>query len=143
MEFNQNKQDSHIGNNINQKVNPSEIATNFVNFYYSSLDININNLIDANGKFIYKNNSEYCIQGLVFKGPNDIFNKIRELNQRGCVHNINSIDVVTSGSRRLNIVVTGKIQLDGFLYTFTEYFHLASGKNNGEWWIQSDILRTL
>ena len=119
MEFNQNKQDSHIGNNINQKVNPSEIATNFVNFYYSSLDININNLIDANGKFIYKNNSEYCIQGLVFKGPNDIFNKIRELNQRGC------------------------IQLDGFLYTFTEYFHLASGKDNGEWWIQSDILRTL
>ena len=142
MENNYN-QDSTIGNNINQKTDYTQIATNFVNFYYNSLDTNVNNLIDVNGKFLFKNNSEMCIQGCLSKGEEQIYHKIIELNNRGCQHQVDSIDVVTSGSRRLNILVTGRIQLDGFLYAFTEYFHLASGKKEDEWWIQSNIIRTL
>ena len=135
--------DPTIGNNINQKIDFNVIATQFVTFFYNSLDININNLIDVNGKFLYKDNSEMCIQGIMVKGPEQIYQKIIELHNRNCHHNVDSIDVVTSGSRRLNILVTGRIQLDGFIYAFTEYFHLASGKKEGEWWIQSDIIRTL
>ena len=145
MEIEQNNinQNSRIGDNINQKINPVTIATNFVNYYYTALDTNLNSLIDVNGKFIYKNNSELCIQGVLSKGTDQIYQKIVELHKRGCKHKINSLDVVTSGSRRLNILVTGQIQLDGFVYSFSEYFHLASGKKEGDWWIQSDIIRTL
>ena len=142
MEVEQN-QNHKKGYNINQKVDYNIIASNFVNFYYHNLDTNLSNLIDVNGKFIYKGNSEYCIQGQIIKNQEQIYARLLELNKRGCAHNVHSIDVVTSGSRRLNILVTGQIKLDDFLYSFTEYFHLASGKKENEWWIQSDILRTL
>ena len=131
------------GNNINQKIDPLVIATNFVNYYYQSIDKNPNGLINNNGEFIYKEKSEYCIQGQIIKGQTNIFNRLVELNRRGSSHKINSIDVITSGSRRLNILACGQIQLDGFLYNFTEYFHLANGKKSDNWWIQSSIIRTI
>jgi len=134
---------NYKGNNINQKIDPTIIANNFVNYYYQSIDTNPNNLINGKGQFIYKEKSEYCIQGLMLKGQTDIFNRLVELNKRGSKHKINSIDVITSGSRRLNILVCGQIQLDGFLYNFTEYFHLANGKSSDDWWIQSSIIRTI
>lgn len=135
--------ENNLGNNINQKTDFNITASQFVTFFYNSLDTNINNLIDINGKFLYKDNSEMCIQGIIVKGPEQIYQKIIQLHNRNCSHTVDSIDIVTSGSRRLNILVTGRIQLDGFIYAFTEYFHLASGKKEGEWWIQSDIIRTL
>jgi len=140
MEINQ---DPTIGNNINQKANYNNIAYNFIQFYYDSLDKNLNNMFDINKNFIYKETSEFCLQGVLTKGGEKIYSKLLELNQRGCQHKINSVDVVTSGSRRLNILVSGQIQLDGFTYSFTEYFHLASSKKENNWWIQADILRTL
>lgn len=134
---------SNIGNNVMQNEDPLLIATNFVTFYYACIDQSPNGLIDRNGQFLYKKYSEYCIQGTIIKGQQNIFTRLSELHNRGSKHNVNSIDVLTSGSRRLNIMVTGKIELDGFIYNFTEYFHLASGKKEGEWWIQSNIIRTL
>ena len=133
----------NIGNNIIQNSDPNIISTEFVKFYYTALDQNPNNLININGEFIYKEHSEYCIQGVTLKGQNNIFARLMELHRRGSNHNINSVDIIPSGSRRINILVTGQIQLDGFNYSFTEYFHLASGKKGSGWWIQSNILRTL
>ena len=133
----------NTGNNVIQTSDPIAISNNFVTFYYTAIDQNPNNLVNSNGEFIYKEHSEYCIQGVTLKGQNNIFNRLMELHSRGSKHNINSIDIIPSGSRRINIVVTGQIQLDGFTYSFTEYFHLASGKKGSGWWIQSNILRTL
>jgi len=135
--------DNNIGNNVMQNSDPILIAKNFVTFYYTCIDQNPNGLIDGNGQFLYREHSEYCIQGTLLKGPQNIFTRLSELHNRGSIHNISSVDVIPSGSRRINIVVTGQIQLDGFTYAFTEYFHLASGKKGSEWWIQSNILRTL
>ncbi|VVU95230.1 Nuclear transport factor 2 (NTF2) domain [seawater metagenome] len=125
------------------KYDPHVLSIEFVKFYYTYLKSNPNLLIDSTGNFLFKDRSVYKIQGKDYVGQECILNTLINLKARGVNHEISNIDVLQSGLRRINILVTGKMFLDGFTYNFTEYFHIGCVKKNSDWFIQSSILRTL
>jgi hypothetical protein len=122
---------------------PNIVGVEFVKYFYNCIDNNPTLLVDSIGNFLFRERSTYKIQGADILGPENIMQTLINLKQRGIQHEISNIDILSSGLRRLNILVTGKMNLDGFHYSFTEYFHIGCGKKKSEWFIQSSILRTL
>ena len=138
VEQDNNKQNKDQGFNIDQIA----LGIEFVKFYYNSIDNNPMTLIDSSGNFLFRDRSVFKIQGEDILGQQLILNTLINLKDRGMKHYIKNIDVLSSGLRRINILVTGEIFLDGYKYSFTEFFHIGCGKKNSNWFIQSNILRT-
>ncbi len=139
MQVEQNNNNNDQGFHIDQIA----LGNEFVNFYYNSIDTNPMLLVDSLGNFLFRERSTFKLQGQDIQGQQTILDTLISLKNRGMKHFIKNIDVLTSGQRRINILVTGEILLDGYKYTFSEFFHIGCVKKDSNWFIQSNILRTI
>jgi hypothetical protein len=136
---NNNQQNKDQGFNIDQIA----LGNEFVKFYYNSIDSDAMLLVDSLGNFLFREGSIFKLQGQDIQGQQNILNTLINLKNRGVKHTIKNVDVLSSGHRRINILVTGEMLLDGYKYTFSEFFHIGCVKKDSNWFIQSNILRTI
>ena len=123
------------------------LIQNFVKYYYENISLKN---IPALSQF-FREKSKYNIEGNIIYGDENILLKLSEIAQNNIKYSIWTVDYVSCGDRRLNILVNGKITtntlniLQGQQFTitknFTEYIHLGMG-NDKNYWISSIILRT-
>ena len=125
----------------NDQTTVNNISADFVKFYYENLNKkNYNEILH-----LIKNYSMTSFDKNKFTGNqmSELFKKYQEMN---LTFTINDFDSLHSGSRRINIIVTGIVhflQDDQLMQrNFTEYIHLASGKP-GEFWIQTSIFKLI
>ena len=128
--------------------NHETLIQNFIKYYYENISLkNITALSQ-----LFREHSKYNIEGNIIYGDENIILKLSEIAQSNIKYNISTVDYVSSGDRRLNILVNGTITTNTFntLYqsqhftitkNFTEYIHLGMG-NDKNYWIPSIILRT-
>lgn len=117
------------------------LAKEFLNFYYENLNSKnyqqINTLI-KNFTIISFEKARY--DG---KNMNSLFQLYNNLNIKFTPLDF---DTLHSGARRINILVTGKINFveNGVAKerSYTEYIHFATGKEN-EYWIQMSIFKLI
>ena len=130
--------------NINKQIiinKNNELAMEFIKFYYNMIKTNPSLLVDSDGQFLYKDQSIYKLQGQDIINPNNILQTLINFKNRGINHNIKNIDIISMGSRRIEILVTGLLIIDGQTYNFSEVFNIACGNKNSNWWILTNILR--
>lgn len=117
------------------------IAGQFIKFYYDSLTAK---QFDAIGNNI-KHFTIISFEKNNYEGPGigQLYKKFNDMNMQFYVKDFATLH---SGARRINILVTGVIR---FLENgqqmergFTEYIHLATGKNS-EFWIQMSIFKLI
>ena len=127
--------------------NHETFIQNFVKYYYENISLkNISAL-----SHLFREKSKYNIEGNIIYGDENILLKLSEIAHNNIKYNISTVDYVSCGDRRLNILVNGKIttntlnilQAEYFTITknFTEYIHLGIG-NDKNYWIPGIILRT-
>lgn len=109
-------------------------ASQFIKFYYDNLNSKNYNQIMVH----IKNFTIFSFQKERYTS-NNILTYFNQLQQKNCqFHNI-KFDTLHSGSRRVNILVTGTMSYNNGFNTvsqqFSEYLHIATGKND-EIWIQ-------
>jgi len=121
----------------------NHIAVEFIKFYYNVIKTNPSLLVDSNGQFLYKEQSIYKLQGQDIKNQKNILETLIDFKNRGINHNIRNIDTISVGSRRIEILVTGLLIIDGITYNFSEVFNIACGNKNSNWWILTNILRII
>ncbi len=115
--------------NINKNVfqeNSNEILTQFINHYYSCL-----NQKNFNGIFkFYKDFTKIKFDSVEYKGDS-IENLYKKIDLNNILYTIDSYDYLMSGNHRMDILVSGKIQInENETKCFTEYVHFGSCKNN-------------
>jgi hypothetical protein len=125
--FKKTKQTKDSGTNIVNKIDYNKIGTEFVKFYYT----NINTVQPI---------VPYLRQSSVFKFSNEehSYSKLPALFEqlKKYTFNVKKIEVLPSGSRRLDIMVFGNITGSG---NFSQYFLLCNEKEQ-QWYIKSSIL---
>tara|TARA_B100000242_G_C42705262_1_gene329800 strand:+ start:132 stop:530 length:399 start_codon:yes stop_codon:yes gene_type:complete len=123
----------------NDQTTVFNIATEFINFYYTCLNQkNTDSILPYLRDFTIYSSQKNRYQGEKIL---EYFNNIKETNAQ-----FTDIDYDTlhSGARRINILVTGTISynLNGTITInkFSEFIHLATGKEN-EMWIQMSMMK--
>jgi len=121
------KKTKQSGTNIVNKIDYNKIGFDFVKFYYKSINT-------------VKPIVPYLRLSSVFKFSNKEhdYSKLPELFEqlKKYTFNVDKIEVLPSGSRRLDIMVFGNITGSG---NFSQYFLLCNEKEQ-TWYIKSSIL---
>ena len=122
-----NKQTTDSGINIVNKIDYTKLGNDFVKFYY----INITTVQPI---------VPYLRQSTVFKFSNKEYdyNKLPALfdQLKKYTFNIEKVEVLPSGSRRLDIIVSGNLNGSS---KFSQYFLLCNEKEQ-LWYIKSSLL---
>lgn len=131
------------GFNINNKINVEDTGRRYIDYFYNcwNNDISIllkDNFIKPYTRFQYKNsthNSDNFLSFLEFSKNNNILNKM----------SIKDIQIMPSGSRRIDILVSGLItDNDKITSTFSQYFLIVSEPKSPEnWFLQNTILNEI
>lgn len=131
------------GYNINNKIDVVGTGKKYIDYFYNCWNFNIKKLLDDNfikeyTKFQYKNNtysSKEFIEFLNSSQKNNILNKMV----------IKETQIMPSGSRRMDILVSGLIVDDNKVSsTFTQYFLITSDPKSPEnWFLQNTILNEI
>ena len=121
------KQTKESGVNIVNKIDYNKLGIEFVKFYYTNLN-KVQPIVP------------YLRQSTVFKFSNEEhdYGKLPALFEqfKKYTFNVEKIEVLPSGSRRLDIMVFGNITGSG---KFSQYFLLCNEKEQ-QWYIKSSIL---
>jgi hypothetical protein len=120
-----------VGNNINNKIDINETGIGFINYFYSLLPNYQQLIIDEVIKdftVINCNNIKYEKETLI--------QIIETLSHN--IYNINNISVIDSGSRRLDILVSG--MLNGTNY-FSQFFAICNANN--KWYLRHSIINIM
>jgi len=124
---------NNTGEQINQKVDVNKIGMDFIQFYFEKFTKSPDDLITSG---LFRPHSRIKFKGNVFKGES-LLNFIRETGINSTVH-INDIQILDSGGRRIDILVSAKINRNMIIHNFNQYFTLANIKN--EWFIHNSLL---
>lgn len=117
---------SKKGENIVNKIeNPLDFCQQFVKFYFD-------NIITGKDYTMLRNFTIFKYQNVEY-GNDSLINLFCQMNN--CKNTISNIECLPSGSRRFDIMITGKINSD----TFTQYFMLTNEKKDN-WYIKSSII---
>ena len=117
------------------------IAGQFVKFYYDNLTTKNYDVVGNNIKHF----TIISFEKNKYEGQNiaELYKRFNEMNMQFIV---SDFDTLHSGARRINILVTGIIRFiengQQIERGFTEYIHLATGKNK-EFWIQMSIFKLI
>ncbi len=131
------------GYNINNKIDVVATGRKYIDYFYYNWNNNILKLIEDNfikdyTKFQYKDNT-YCSQQfidfLTSSQKNNILSKMK----------IKEIQIMPSGSRRMDILVSGIMMDDNKITSaFTQYFLIVSEPKSPEnWFLQNTILNEI
>ena len=120
---------------VELQINTESVVRDFLAFYYNAWNTHDFSSLGT----MYRDWSEVMANGTVYKGS-DIQTLFHMISKQNPQYQIDHMDFLLCGARRVNIVVTGKIQIDTSVSNFTEYIHLGSLKS--KYWIQSSILRS-
>tara|TARA_B100001248_G_scaffold260833_1_gene250166 strand:- start:41 stop:460 length:420 start_codon:yes stop_codon:yes gene_type:complete len=131
------------GYNINNKIDVVATGRKYIDYFYYNWNNNILKLIEDNfikdyTKFQYKDNT-YCSQQfidfLISSQNNNILSKMK----------IKEIQIMPSGSRRMDILVSGIMMDDNKITSaFTQYFLIVSEPKSPEnWFLQNTILNEI
>jgi len=125
------KQHSSKGENILQKLNPTEIANQFVTNFYTALISNPNQLISSG---ILKEHTELKLDQQSYKGQNllNILTQIRTTISQ--YKQCKQITFIEKGSRTMNILV--QFPKDKSEKMYIQEFTIVFNKI---WWVQSSI----
>ena len=115
------------GYNINNKINPNQLAFDFVNYYYEQLKINPQQLINDN---ILRPYTTFKYNSIKYNKDNLVL-LLSTLSQ--CTYNILKIESIESGSRRIDINVIGQINESIFTQSFIICF-------KDIWFVKNSIL---
>ena len=131
------------GFNINNKIDIEETGKKYINYFYKCWNDDISTLINDNfikkyTRFRYKNATHDYEDFLLFlehTKKNNILNKM----------SIKEIQIMPSGSRRMDILVSGIITDDNKLASsFTQYFLIVSEPKEPEsWFLQNTMLNEI
>lgn len=128
------------GYNINQLIDTKKIGNDFVNYFYSKWIINPYELITDN---IVKNCTNFLYKSTKYDYQNFI---TFMYDSKSLLKNIEiqNIEILQSGSRRLDICVSGNFHFNDHPQKFCQYFLLVSEpKNTKNWFIQNTILNEI
>ena len=106
--------------------NSEEILREFINYYYTCL--NQKNFAEI-FKF-FKDFTKIKFDSVEYKGFKSLQDLYNNLNLYNFIYTVNSYDYLMSGNHRMDILVTGKIQINEDVKYFTEYIHFGTCKNN-------------
>ena len=131
------------GYNINNKIDVVGTGKKYLYYFYFNWNNNILKLVEDNfikdyTKFQYKNDtysSQQFIDFLISSQKNNILNKMV----------IKETQIMPSGSRRMDILVSGLIMEDNkATSTFTQYFLIVSEPKSPEnWFLQNTIINEI
>ena len=131
------------GYNINNKIDVVATGRKYIDYFYYHWNNNILKLIEENfikdyTKFQYKDNtysSQEFIDFLTSSQKNNILSKMK----------IKEIQIMPSGSRRMDILVSGIMMDDNKITSaFTQYFLIVSEPKSPEnWFLQNTILNEI
>lgn len=129
-----------INLNKNDQSKVLDIAKQFIQFYYQSL--NDKKFIEIS-KYI-KNYTIYSIENQRYKGHFALEKLQSNINENDMEYTINSFDAIHSGARRINILIIGviKSKKHNIEKTFSEYIHMGQG-NDKKFWIQTSIFKLI
>lgn len=128
------------GYNINNKIDTVQTGNNIIDWFYNFWKIEPNKLVESNfirpyTKFQYKN---------IIYDYHDFLNFLISSKENGTVNNMQIIQkqVMPSGSRRLDILISGYIVKEGKrVSAFSQYFLIVSDpKTPDNWFLQNTIL---
>jgi hypothetical protein len=122
------------GDNIIQKINIQKTVTDFVDFYYSNLNTNPNNLASST---ILREYSSIKYNGKKCSGK-DYFELINTFFKNGVNMNPTNFEFIDSGSRRIDISLIGIATDKSVRKQFTQTFLLSHNKQG--WFIKNSIL---
>ena len=129
-----NKLADKSGTNIVNKIDFQLLAKDFINFFYSNWMSN-----NPNIKTIINFDSRISYQKQIYKGDKQVLEFLSLLSTPGIVFEINDINAMESGSRRIDIFINGFVQQStGVKYRIAQYFLIAH--QNDSWKLQNSIL---
>ena len=115
------------------QIDYNNIGKKFIEYYYNYIE---NKNIEILKLFKSYSIMKFC--GDEFKS-NNIITKYSQIFKNNIKHTIQNIHALPDGSRRINIIVTGYIIINGGNKKyFTQYFHLCS-LGDGSYWIKDTI----
>jgi hypothetical protein len=119
-------------NSVLKKFDYKVISNDFINFFYSSWNLQPNNLASVLNDY-----STLCFKDIKYKGPNAL--KCFVDMKNGDLFSINQSwwNALESGTRRIDILATGNVTKGLIKYNFVQQFTLA---HNDSWRIHNSIL---
>ena len=121
------------GDQINQKVDVNKIGMDFIQFYFEKFTKSPDELINSG---LFKPHSRIKFKDNTFKGES-LINFIKQTGLNSTIH-INDIQILDSGGRRIDILISAKINKDMIVHNFNQYFTLANIKD--QWFIHNSLL---
>lgn len=121
------------GDQINQKVDVNKIGMDFIQFYFEKFTKSPDELITSG---LFKPHSRIKYKGNTFKGET-LINFIKQTGLNCTIH-INDIQILDSGGRRIDILISAKIKKNMVIHNFNQYFTLANIKD--QWFIHNSLL---
>jgi len=123
------------GKNIVNKIDFDSLSKQFVDFFYINWqtgNLEIKNVINNYSRIKYNK--------IIFTTSEDIIKMLFTIAMKGINIQINDVNTLESGSRRIDIMVNGYITdiSTNTKHTLTQYFLLANQDNS--WKIQNSIL---
>ncbi|PLW20369.1 hypothetical protein PCANC_11452 [Puccinia coronata f. sp. avenae] len=119
-------------------ANPSEVATQFVQFYYEKFDSDRSQLAP-----LYRDQSMLTFEANPYLGTANIVKKLQELPFAKVTHQVHTLDAQPSNSSNPSIIVlvTGALKIDGEEnpLRFSQAFHLV--QENGTYFVLNDVFR--
>jgi hypothetical protein len=123
------------GDNIIQKIDYHQLAQNFVNFFFAKWSTNPLEF-GTNGLFFEK--SKMNLNGNILSGADIVKEMINMANGGDLVFSVNKVQALDTGSRRVDILVTGTMIKNGVKYNFSNYILIIY--QNETWKIQNSII---
>jgi hypothetical protein len=123
---------SPTDNSILKKFNYKNISNDFINFFYSNWNIQPNNL-----STVLNDYSSLCFKDTIYRGPNILAFLTDTKNGAAFTITQSWWNALESGSRRIDILVTGNVIKGILKYNFVQQFTLA---HNDSWRIHNSIL---
>jgi len=124
------------GKNIVNKINFQMLAKEFSEFFFvcwKDSKIEISNVIEDYTRLKYKN--------IIYKGKLEIITLLFSMASEGIEFEIIDFDSMESGSRRIDIMITGNLISKNIKHRLSIYFLLTY--QNESWKLQNSILNIL
>ncbi|KNE97431.1 hypothetical protein PSTG_09265 [Puccinia striiformis f. sp. tritici PST-78] len=123
---------------LRKMSDPTQIASQFVQFYYEKFDTDRGQLAP-----LYRDHSMLTFEANPYLGTANIVKKLQELPFAKVTHQVHTLDAQPSNSATPSIIVlvTGALQIDGETnpLRFSQAFHLVS--EDGSFFVLNDVFR--
>ncbi len=126
----------HRGDQINQKVDIIKVGNDFINYFYNNWLNDPSALVNT----VIKNHTRLKFSNCVYQGE-DLLKFLILTKEKGISFQIANVEIMDSGARRADILVTGKVREShntNELLNYCQYFTIANIKDG--WFIHNSLL---